>query len=534
MHPPILLLTTPGWSTSEDGSARAWSPVAGLGPKPAHLSAEELSKTAGHWALVETDGPRAVISVDRMRSLPIVFTRVDGQWIIADDIESMRTMLPSWEADVEQARLFDHLGYAVGGKTLVAGVHSLEAGQRVTLHPDGTMTRAHYAPYARTARFSTPEEFDIAFSGALDSTIDRLLEASGERQLVVPLSGGLDSRLLLAWLVKRKAPRILAFTYGRKGSSETAISRRVAQALGVEWFSIELVPEEMRRVWASAEGAAFRKANWRGTSLPHIQDWFALRQIRERSLVDDDAIFLPGHTIVGNMHDDDRLLAPGVRAAGIAETIAHHHACAHGSPDALDGIGAFADAIRSAGREAGYDGSPESVLSWVEWFNVRERQAKYINNSMRPYEYFGFTWAAPMLDLEVWNTWLDGSVELTRDRKWYAGFTDRIYGEVTRTDAAPEYFDGASNSHGLPPRAHEALLRGMRLARLDRVLSRYRSIRRMLTHPMAFEAFAHPASPVEQAIYFASGGTSVGLWARLFLENRWGSDAKIVPERARG
>lgn len=46
--------------------------------------------------------------------------------------------------------------------------------------------------------------------------------------------------------------------------------------------------------------------------------------MRERDLVDADAVFLPGHTIVGNMHDED-LLDGGPSRARVLTAVAAHH-----------------------------------------------------------------------------------------------------------------------------------------------------------------------------------------------------------------
>lgn len=529
MPSPILLLSTPGWETNTDKTSYTWSPVAGLGPAPRRHHTQELAQLEGHWALVELTGPELVISVDRMRSLSLLFARVNDRWVVSDDIETMRAKLPTWEGHCEQVRIFEHLGYTIGGHTLVSGVYCVEAGEQVILRAEGTFTRTTYATYAHTGELTNPQDFGAAFSRALDASIDRLMNVSGNRQLVVPLSGGLDSRLLLSWLVKRGAPHVTAFTYGVPGSAETAISREVAHSLQIPWFNIDLRGDTMAQAWTSAQGSAFQKATWRGTSLPHIQDWFALRQIRRLSLVDDDAIFLPGHTIVGNMHDDAELLVPGVSPATIAATITRHHGTLQGRPKSLYTLHAFTEAIRSAARHVNFDGSADSIVSWVEWFNIRERQAKYINNSMRAYEFFGYTWAAPMLDLQMWDTWLKGSWTVTRNRSWYAEFTNRVFADVTGSDSGLNYFDGASNRHGLSPALHRVLLYAMRLTRCDAALSRYRSVKKMLNHPMAFEAFAQGTSTLSQALYFARGGTSLGLWARMFLENRWGATSDIVP-----
>ena len=55
-------------------------------------------------------------------------------------------------------------------------------------------------------------------------------------------------------------------------------------------------------------------------------------------------------------------------------------------------------------------------------------------------------------------------------------------------------------------------------------LSRAVSMRTMLHHPMAFEAFNAPMPYTEQILRMAKGAASTGLWTRLFLDGTWGAE----------
>ncbi len=58
---------------------------------------------------------------------------------------------------------------------------------------------------------------------------------------LIPLSGGLDSRAILAGLLKfTEAKNVYAFSYGTKGTLDYEIGRKVAQELGINHISFEL------------------------------------------------------------------------------------------------------------------------------------------------------------------------------------------------------------------------------------------------------------------------------------------------------
>lgn len=522
---PEILLASPGWTSR--GSTHLWHPLRDQGPIPLDAPAAAPASRTGQWTLIERHGGGLRLTTDRPRSHHLLFTRLDGRWIVSDDPRLLHERLPAgaWRRDQDAAEAFLHLGFTPGTSTLISGVHATPAASTTLLRADGAWESRAWEPYRFDASpVCDGEEYAEAFAWAMDAVVTRLLDAVGERQLVLPLSGGLDSRLLAAWLTRLGAGRIVTFTYGKAGARETAVSRQVAEALGLPWFNVELDAAEIASAWAGPDGAWFQASTWGATSLPHPQDWYALRRIRGEGLVDDDAVFLPGHTIVGNMHDDHLLGASPARAQ-VLSAIASHHTILQGRPRAYRRLPGLRAAVLSAARDLGVGAelAPRDVQRLIEWFNLRERQAKYINNSMKGYEAFGYDWALPMLDREVWDAWLRGSEGLTATRQWYAGFTARVYAQATGQETA--LF--APPSTRLPALPRRALLAGLRATRGDRMLSRYRSVRTMLDHPMAFEAFSERIPRHEQVARMALGASSLGLWTRLFLDGRWG--AEIVP-----
>ncbi|MDO4666062.1 MAG: asparagine synthase-related protein [Actinomycetaceae bacterium] len=513
-----LLLDSPHWH--REGDTHVWS-------MPAPISGvdwADLATTRGHWTAVRAEGGRIHIATDVVRSHPLVFAFVKNHWVVTDNVENLRTRV-TWWRDEDAARVFRNTAFTLEDRTLIKDVYTTQAGSHLVLHPDGTTSTQFFFNY----KFALPAitdaaEYDAEFSAGLDAALGRLLDQAGSRQLVLPLSGGLDSRLLACWLRKLGAANVLAFTYGKVGAPEVEISRKVAAELGIKWFAVDMDPAVVSRKWRSQAGTDFVRATWKGTSLPHVQDWFALCHIRENQLISADAIILPGHTVVGNMHDE-HLLQGATSEKQIAQAIINYHLSLQGNPGKDGKEWVVRRAVRNAFEQVGFPRTPRSVQAAIEWFNVRERQAKYINNSMAAYEYFGYAWALPMLDQEMWQVWAKGSVQLTATRQWYTNFTHHVYEQVTGTPL------GLFTQRSLmkPSPVKDALLWGMRAARLDRALERVRSTRAMLDHPMSFEAFTGK-KPLTQARLYLAGNTQMGLWTDEFLANTWTGPGDVVPQ----
>ena len=542
-----LRLTSPQWQQTgpSDGTAESlWMRCDTSCPDP--TDPEVLASHPGRLTAIRVNDDEVILAQDRLRSWPLFWALENGadgrRLIISDDATAMRGALSAPRLDPRARREFLDAGFISGTDTLLAGVHQTEQGAIVHIDRDTGRARTVTHSLARfseeSAMVTDPEEFSGLLLAALDAGMGRVLEdlaaRPGSPRLVLPLSGGLDSRLLVAWLTLHGTlDRAVAFTYGRPGTREVEVSRKVAEAVGLEWHAVDYVPAELREAWQTQEAADFLEYSYALGALPHVQDWHALRSLLEQGVVRPGDVVLPGHTIVGNMHDEHLLEEPHVTRGRVAKAILIHHQELQG-----DQRRAYADPYRAAKVRAflalrPFTGSPRDVQSILESYNVRERQTKYINNSMRAYEHLGLEWALPMLDVEFWDAWHRGAVELTATRDFYAVFIGRLWARATalaagaeadaaeRADRADEadlpYFAATEVSEETRSRLKTALSRLHLLGLAERTFSAWAT----LHSTMAFEAFITDASLPVAAAQLMGGRKLLGFWTRAFLNDTW-------------
>ena len=63
----------------------------------------------------------------------------------------------------------------------------------------------------------------------------KIVENSNDKTIYIPLSGGLDSRLIIAKFHEKKYKNIKAFSYGLKNNADALIAKKVADHLDVKW-----------------------------------------------------------------------------------------------------------------------------------------------------------------------------------------------------------------------------------------------------------------------------------------------------------
>ena len=125
------------------------------------------------------------------------------------------------------------LQLALGGRTIVEGVSSFRAGTATTIHLD-------------TLEATTTREWDaadllrgprVALDGVREELVDLFLEANERcvadaEQVAVTLSGGMDTRCLLAAVLKLGKP-VCAYNVSVPGSRAGSYARRIAERCGI-------------------------------------------------------------------------------------------------------------------------------------------------------------------------------------------------------------------------------------------------------------------------------------------------------------
>jgi hypothetical protein len=186
----------------------------------------------------------AIFVTDRDGSFPLFSGRAGDRFVVSNDAWRIVDALPN-PPELDDVAVLDmlRLGYVAGERTLARGV---------SIMPPATIwrVRRHRVESTRYWRFrvvsgSTPrEESEAQLADALRGMAHSIaghLKSSG-RSSAMALSGGLDTRLLTALLVREGVEGFRAFSYGAPGDPEMEAGQRVAQLLGVPHDRVELSP----------------------------------------------------------------------------------------------------------------------------------------------------------------------------------------------------------------------------------------------------------------------------------------------------
>jgi len=332
------------------------------------------------------------IAVDRTRTFPIFYTVKDEKIYISDDTYYLQDKVKN-HLDNDSSEEFLSTGYVTGKETLIKDIFQVQAGEYL-IYKNKTIVNNFYFDYL-TTKVSTLE-YDFLkkdFIQILNNSIHRLIKLANGRKIVLPLSGGYDSRLIASLLKKHNYKNVLCFTYGSKESFEVSISKKVASELGFEWHFIEYNEETVPKDYPiSKTFQEYYKFASNHVSIFLTQDYFAVKYLFDKEIIPSDSVIVPGHSgdFLGGSHLAKTEVA---NKQNLVNIILKKHYLLHESNNIMKNkiLEYFKDSNKNE----------QFFYSLDENFNLKERQSKFIVNANRVYEYFGYQHSIPLWDSEL-------------------------------------------------------------------------------------------------------------------------------------
>lgn len=255
----------------------------------------ELLKTAGGSFAVIVCNPEEVwAAVDPARSMPLYFA--EDLSVLSDCAETIRKKLkiPKDQADpVRLAELYNTM-YVAFENTAFREIKQIELGHSARFTKDAFETVPYFIHAGTPDRAATEDELLQKLRSTAERMVQRLLKAVDGRQIVLSLSGGYDSRFVACSLKENGVENVVCYTYGKRGSFEIETSRRVAEALGYQWFCAEYTDQDVRTILTGSLEKEFFRYCVGHDYIVYLQNYLAVKKLMETDLVAPDAVFVTG------------------------------------------------------------------------------------------------------------------------------------------------------------------------------------------------------------------------------------------------
>lgn len=373
---------------------------------------EFLEGLNGEFAIIAETESKIFSAVDKLRSIPLFYTVEGGNFLLSDTAYFLKEEINT-RFNMKNAAEFIFAGFITGDETLFDGIKQVRNGEFLTLQKkDNSIKNFCYFKFLHGNYYELSENQLLEMlDRVFVDTFLRLIEGTVKqgKKLVVPLSGGLDSRIIVAMLKRLGVNDVICISYGRKWNRQSIISKKVAEALGYHWLFVQYTAQMWHECYNSKEAENFQI--WAGnlSSLPHMQDFLALRELKSQGKIPYNSVFVPGHSgdMLAGSHIPRHYLDNSKKYDSetfLADSLKKHYNLWEW-PHELELEQIFKEKIKESTAGLKIKDN-DTCANAIEFLDFNERQTKFIINSVRAYEFFGYEWRVPLWDGELINFFL--------------------------------------------------------------------------------------------------------------------------------
>lgn len=348
---------------------------------------------------------RFILFNDRFGIYPLYYSYQDNNLILSDCFTELKQKLKSCN--------FDNLAiaeilcgkYTSGERTTLQEIKSILPGTSLDCKfplqklPDFqrywlwefTPVKKAYTEYA--------EEFLQIISDIFDD-FSTYITSSG-KPVIVPTSGGYDSRMMISELSARTS-NVSGLVFGAPGCDDLKYGVQIVEGLNLPLKKLYLKPETYQPIYQSDE-FDFVLANYNSRGDSHSATLTSLLAIDDN----DEYIIIPGHSLDmqtgGHIRSRWHFLTPGEDFL-VGELFRIHYN-RYPFPNLLfQTRDQIEKQIRADIHKEMH--ADESTIGFAQRWDMENRQAKFIVNAVREYEVKGYEWMMPGWDYRIQDFFL--------------------------------------------------------------------------------------------------------------------------------
>ncbi len=211
----------------------------------------ELANTLnGEWFYISpllSDGERFIV-VDHFASRAVYYRVINNELLISDNGFELLQKNEPIRTDYNTVLYFSQHGFTPKEETLHSEIKRMQPGTIVHYTPTPnyiTLYQYTYFPYdSAPISVINNTQAKQTYKRLLSNAMERMLQIIGKRPIVLPLTGGLDSRLIACFLKKMGKPPVTTLTYGINEHTEEVIkAQKIAYKLGFKHQFVGSIPK---------------------------------------------------------------------------------------------------------------------------------------------------------------------------------------------------------------------------------------------------------------------------------------------------
>lgn len=384
---------------------------------------EELSAAIkglkGHFSFTLENAEKLLLVVDKTRAVPL-FLYEENLRPIFHPSKELNPVQDNFEYNKEQIKLFAMSGFTHGPETLVKGLTPLLAGEYILIDKVNKKLKKdfyfQFLPNKSKSPSKTKSEYQKELANLTLDIFKDLIKFANGREIVVPLSAGLDSRLVISALKHLGYENLKSFSYGLEGNSEALFAKEIAQKLNVPWRFFPQTVRSQKHFFNSTFFKEYRKFCTDYCTVPFFQDIKIIHDIQNEQWVSKDAIFVNGNS--GDYISGNHLLLENTNDE-LLEKYINKHLSLWNSLKTTENKNWLKIKIHKLLKNIPLK-SPETDLNiQLENLELLDRQSKYVVSGQRSYEYCNYDWSLPLWHDDYLDFFKDLPTEFKQNQSLY-------------------------------------------------------------------------------------------------------------------
>lgn len=259
---------------------------------------KEISKLSERFAVIIWFNKNlSVAFVDKIKSFPVFVCKLKNGYKFSNNALSLEKIMPFKDKNFSSVLSIRMSGYSIGRDTIYENLKQLMPGEICIIDKKRLKFISYYSFFKKAPFYTGTNAFlSKKLSTITLEVFKELINKNKDRKIVIPLSGGYDSRLIISVLYHLNAKNIICYSYGKKNNFEAKVAKSIAHELGYPWYFIELNNTSQRINFNSDIYKKYTKYSDTLSSWSYVQDFFAVNKLLSKKVIPCDAVIVNGNT----------------------------------------------------------------------------------------------------------------------------------------------------------------------------------------------------------------------------------------------
>ncbi len=393
------------------------------------LIGDRAKTLPGHFALVAVTKAWLIAITDKIRSYHLFYSFKEDRLFVSNCCRKLKETCNINTVDSGSVTELKMAAYVTGSHTIFRNLSQMQAAE--ILYEGESVEKSCIKRYYEFYDPLTIDDNEDALIDKLDEITDQIIsrninDADGNR-IWVPLSGGLDSRLVLCKLKQHRYDNLKTYSYGTKGNYDALRAQEIADKLNIAW---EFFPtdkatahsffhsDRRRKFWAFADGLHV---------VPNLHGMFALESLDRKRKIKPGDVIINGQSgdFISGQHIPDLPQDTGLMAFLFQSLIQKHYNMRDRLLKDENAVKTIENRIKSVLGERIDPSDEQEFAKAYELWEWQERQVKRVVNGQMNYDWFGLSWELPLWETEYLHFWQSIPLSHKKGRRLFVNYLQK-------------------------------------------------------------------------------------------------------------